>query len=167
MRTAGIAAGLLGAVVVQTLLPGLVIGGTAALDLVLVAVVYVALTSGPVAGLLAGTVAGLAQDALSSGVLGIGGLAKTVVGFAAGVLGTQFIISAPLPRFLVFVLATVLHALLYVGLYVALDLRAFPSPYAATVTQAAGNGFVGVVALQLSEWLPGVAERRRVRRPKR
>lgn len=167
MRGLGIAAGLLAAVVLQTLLPGLMVGGAAALDLGLVAVVLIALTSGPVAGLVAGTVAGLAQDALSSGVLGIGGLAKTVVGFAAGVMGTQFIISAPLPRFFVFVLATVLHAVLYVGLYVALDLRAFPSPYAAVATQAVGNGFVGVVALQLSEWLPGLAERRRARRPRR
>ncbi|MFP5380075.1 MAG: rod shape-determining protein MreD [Vicinamibacteria bacterium] len=167
MRGLRIAVALLAAVVLQTLLPGLMVGDTAALDLVLVAVVYIALTSGPVAGLLAGTVAGLAQDALSSGILGIGGLAKTVVGFAAGVLGTQFIISAPLPRFLVFVVATILHAVLYVGLYVALDLRAFPSPWTAAVTQAVGNGFVGVVALQLSEWLPGLADRRRARRPRR
>ena len=49
----------------------------------LVAVVYVALTSGPVSGMLAGSVAGLIQDALSSGVIGIGGLAKSIVGFVA------------------------------------------------------------------------------------
>ena len=47
-------------------------------------VVYVALTSGPVTGMLAGSVAGLIQDALSSGVIGIGGLAKTIVGFLVG-----------------------------------------------------------------------------------
>ena len=34
------------------------------------------------------------QDALSSGVIGIGGLAKTVVGFLAGVIGQQFIVTA-------------------------------------------------------------------------
>ena len=47
----------------------------------LIVVVYVGIKSGPVTGLLAGTVAGLIQDALSSGILGIGGLAKTLVGF--------------------------------------------------------------------------------------
>ena len=51
------------------------------MDLVLVVVVYVALTTGPVSGMLAGSVAGLIQDALSSGVIGIGGLAKSIVGF--------------------------------------------------------------------------------------
>ena len=59
----------------------------------LIVVVYIALKSGPSTGLLAGTVAGLIQDALSSGVLGIGGLAKTIVGFLSGVLGTQFIVT--------------------------------------------------------------------------
>ena len=44
--------------------------GTVAVDLVLVVVVYVALTSGPMTGMLCGTAAGLAQDALSTGVIG-------------------------------------------------------------------------------------------------
>ena len=79
---------------------------TAALDFVLIVVVYLSLTSGPVTGVVAGSVAGLIQDALSSGVLGIGALAKTLVGFAAGRLGTQFIVTAPLPRFVVFIGAT-------------------------------------------------------------
>jgi rod shape-determining protein MreD len=159
--------GLALALAVQTTLGTLILRGTAALDLVLIAVVYVALTSGPITGLLAGTVAGLAQDALSSGVLGIGGLAKTLVGYGAGVLGTQFIITAPLPRFVVFVLATIAHAAVFIGLYVVLDLRVFPDPYAAVLGQALGNGFVGVVLAQLIELLPGVAARRRATRPLR
>jgi rod shape-determining protein MreD len=135
--------------------------GTVALDLVLVVVVYVALTSGPVAGLLTGTFAGLVQDALATGVIGIGGLAKTVVGFAAGIIGTQFIVAQPLPRFFVFFAATILHALIFIGLYVLLDLRHFGSPYAAVAGQAAGNAAVGVIAFQLAELLPGAVERRR------
>jgi len=135
--------------------------GTVALDLVLVVVVYVALISGPVAGLLTGTFAGLVQDALATGVIGIGGLAKTVVGFAAGVIGTQFIVAQPLPRFFVFFAATLLHAVIFIGLYVLLDLRHFGAPYAAVAGQAAGNAAVGVVAFQLAELLPGAVERRR------
>ena len=81
------------ALALQTTLARLLVRGTARCDLVLVVVVYVALTMGPATGMLAGTVAGLAQDALSSGVIGIGGLAKTVVGFLAGVVGTQFIVA--------------------------------------------------------------------------
>jgi rod shape-determining protein MreD len=152
------------ALALQTTLASLVIRGTAALDLVLIAVVYLALISGPVTGLLLGSAAGLVQDALSSGIIGIGGLAKTVVGFVAGVLGTQFIVTAPLSRFVVFVLATVLHAGVFMGLYTLLGLRQFDDPWVAVVTQAVGNGFLGVVGAQLIELLPGLRDRRKAKR---
>jgi rod shape-determining protein MreD len=116
---------------------------------------------------LVGTLAGLIQDSLSFSVLGIGGLAKTLVGFAAGLLGTQFIITAPLPRFVVFVLATILHSAVFMGLYSLLDLRQFATPYSAVLSQAIGNGFVGVVGAQVIELLPGLRERRRARRVSR
>jgi rod shape-determining protein MreD len=141
--------------------------GTATLDFVLIVVVYLALTSGPTTGLVVGGVAGLLQDSLSSGVMGVGGLAKTLVGYLAGRLGTQFIVTAPLPRFLVFIAATVVHAAVFMGLYVLLGLREFPSPYAAVAGQAVGNAFVGVVGFQVLEWLPGFRARRRWRRPAR
>jgi rod shape-determining protein MreD len=149
------------AVALQTTLAGFVVRGTVAIDLVLVVVVYVALTSGSVTGLLSGAVAGLVQDALSSGVIGIGGLAKTIVGFLAGVVGTQFIVAQSLPRFVVFFGATLVHAIVFIGLYVLLDLRQFGSPYAAVAGQAMGNAVVGVVAFELAELLPGAVERRR------
>lgn len=164
MKAVRVLLALAAALAVQTTLSGWVLRGNTALDLVLIVVVYVALTSGPTTGLLTGTVAGLAQDALSSGVLGIGGLAKTLVGYGVGVLGTQFIITAILPRFVVFVLATVAHAGIFIGLYVVLDLRVFPSPWPAVAGQAIGNGVAGVVVAQLIELLPGVAARRRAGR---
>jgi rod shape-determining protein MreD len=152
------------ALALQTTLGSLVIRGTAALDLVLIVVVYLALITGPVTGLLLGSAAGLVQDSLSSGIIGIGGLAKTVVGFVAGFLGTQFIVTAPLSRFVVFVLATVLHAGVFMGLYTLLGLRQFDAPWAAVITQAVGNGFLGVVGAQLVELLPGLRDRRKARR---
>ena len=162
--TAAAAVAILAALALQTTLAGMVIRGTAAIDLVLIVVVYIALKSGPVAGLLGGTAAGLIQDALSNPILGIGGLAKTLVGFLAGVLATQFILTGPLPRFVLLVLATALHAGIFMGLYVLLDLRQFPDPLPAAVGQALGNGFVGVVLFQLIEWLPGFVDRRRAGR---
>ena len=161
MKAAGVFLAVALAVALQTTLARFVIRGLVAVDLVLVAVVYVALTSGPVTGLLSGTFAGLVQDALTTGVVGIGGLAKTVVGFLAGIIGTQFIVTQPLPRFVVFFGATVLHAIIYIGLYVLLDLRHFGTPVAAVAGQATGNAVVGVVAFQLVELLPGAVERRR------
>ena len=165
MKTAAALAAILVALALQTTLAGLVIRGTAAIDLVLIVVVYIALKSGPVTGLLAGSVAGLIQDSLSSGIVGIGGLAKTLVGFLAGVLGTQFILTGPLPRFVLLLLTTALHAAIFMGLYVLLDLRQFPAPVPAVVGQALGNGFVGVVGFQVIEWLPGFITRRRAGRP--
>ena len=164
MRAAVVVLAVALALVLQTTLTRFVVRGTVAVDLVLVVVVYVALTSGPVTGLLSGTFAGLIQDALSSGVIGIGGLAKTIVGFLAGIVGTQFIVAQPLPRFVVFFCATLLHTLVFVGLYVLLDLRRFETPYAAALGQAFGNAVVGVVAFQLVEFLPGAVERRRLGR---
>jgi rod shape-determining protein MreD len=129
----------------------------------------VALTSGPTAGLLAGTLGGLAQDALvSGGITGIGGLAKTLVGFLTGVVATQFIVAQSVPRFVVFFLATVVHQAVFIGLYVLLDLRQFGKPYAAIVEQALANAVIGVVVFQAIELLPGAVERRRAmrRRPR-
>jgi rod shape-determining protein MreD len=163
----GVLAAIALALALQTTLARFLVGGTAAVDLVLVAVIYVALTSGAASGMLAGSVAGLIQDALSSGVIGIGGLAKSIVGFLVGAIGQQFIVTAAFPRLFVFLAATAVHALLFMGLYVVLGLRSFPSPWAAVATQAFGNMVVGMIAFTTIESLPGVVERRRLsRRPK-
>jgi rod shape-determining protein MreD len=164
VRGAAVVLAIALALALQTTLARFVVGGTAAIDLVLVVVIYVALTTGPTTGMLAGSAAGLIQDSLSTGVIGIGGLAKCVVGFLAGVIGQQFIVTAALPRFVMFVAATVVHSALSMGLYMVLDLRTFESPVAAVVSQAVGNAVAGMIAFTIIEALPGVVERRRVRR---
>jgi rod shape-determining protein MreD len=161
VKAAGVILAVAAALALQTTLARFVFRGTVAVDLVLVVVVFVALASGPVTGLVTGTFAGLIQDAMSSGIIGIGGLAKTVVGFLAGIVGTQFIVAQPLPRFVVFFGATVVHALTFMGLYTLLDLRHFGAPYAAVAGQGLGNAIVGVVAFQIVELLPGAVERHR------
>jgi len=161
VKAAGVLVAIALALALQTTLGRVLVAGTAAVDLVLVAVVYVALTSGPGAGMLAGSLAGLIQDSLSSGVVGIGGLAKCVVGFLAGGIGQQFIVTAALPRLVMFVGATAVHAAIFMGLYVLLGLRTFSSPWSAVVGQAIGNSIVGMVAFTIVESLPGAIERRR------
>jgi rod shape-determining protein MreD len=163
VRAIGVITAIALALALQTTLARFVVGGTAALDLVLVVVTYVALTSGPVTGMLAGSLAGIIQDALSSGLVGIGGLAKSIVGFLAGAIGQQFIVTAALPRLVMFLGATALHAAVFMGLYVLLGLRTFPSPWTAIVSQALGNAAVGLIAFAIMESLPGVVERRRMR----
>ena len=166
MRVVGLAIATVVALVAQTTLARFV-SGTIVVDLVLVVVVYAALLAGPVTGLLTGTFAGLLQDALSIGVIGIGGLAKTIVGFLAGVIGTQFIVSQAPSRFVVFFAATVLHAVVFMGLYQLLGLRDFGAPYGKVLEQAFANAVVGTVAFQAAELLPGAVERRRMNRIRR
>ncbi len=87
-----------------------------------------------------------------------------VVGFAVGAIGQQFIITAALPRFVTFIGATAAYQALFMGLYVVLGLRSFPSPWKAIATQALGNAVVGMIAFTIIEALPGVMERRRIGR---
>jgi rod shape-determining protein MreD len=163
MKAAGVVLALVGALALQTTLAGLTIGGGTGVNLVLVAVVYIALVYGPVPGLLAGSAGGIVQDLLAGGIVGIGGLTKTVVGFAVGVLGAQFIVAQPLPRFVMFVGATVVHELCFQALYALVEARAVALRWAPILTQAAVNGVVGIIAFQIVEMVPGLMQRRRDR----
>jgi len=67
----------------------------------------------------------------------------------------------------VFFGATLLHAALFMGLYVVLDVREFGTrPYVAVLWQAGANAVAGVVAFQIVEFLPGAVERRRAAKPR-
>jgi rod shape-determining protein MreD len=153
---------LTGALALQTTLAGSM-GGGIAVNLVLVAVVYAALSFGPVMGLFAGSAGGLAQDALAGGVLGIGGFSMTLVGFMVGVLGAQFIVSQPLPRLVMFVGATIVHELCFQALYALAGIRGFRFDYVSVLTQAFVNGLIGILAFQVVEAGPGLLQRRRAR----
>jgi rod shape-determining protein MreD len=166
VRAAGIILATVVALTLQTTLERFLIRGTVAVDLILVVVVYAALSFGPVTGLLTGTFSGLVGDYInmSTGVVGIGSLATTIVGFLAGIIGTQFIVAQPLPRFVVFFMATLIHAAIFYGLYAMLGLWKLETPWTAVFGQSLGNALVGVVAFQVAELLPGVADRRRLTR---
>jgi rod shape-determining protein MreD len=155
---------LAAALVIQTTLARFLVRGSIGVDLVLVAVVYLSLRTGPVAGILSGTVAGLAQDALTTGIVGIGGLGKSVVGYLAGILGRAFIVAQPLPRFLVFFTATVVEMTIITVFHLVLEPGPQAVPVGAVVAQAFGNSLVGVVLFQVAESVPRALERRRAGR---
>jgi rod shape-determining protein MreD len=164
VKTVAVVLGLAVALVLQTTISGLLIGHTIAVNLVLVAVVYLALAFGPVTGLLAGMAGGLAQDALAGGIVGIGGLTKTLVGFLVGVLGAQFIVSQFLPRMVMFVAATFVHEMMFEALHALIEGRAFAPRYSAWLLQAAVNGAIGMLAFWVVESGPKMLDRRRARR---
>lgn len=149
------------ALVLQTTLARFLVRGSSGVDLVLVAVVYLGLTAGPTAGVIAGTIAGLAQDSLGSGLIGVGGLAKTVVGFLAGIIGATFIVSQTIPRFVVFFGATLAQVGITLGLYFLLDPQPPIVGRYAILAQALINALLGIILFQVSEAIPGMLDRRR------
>lgn len=164
MKAAGVLLALIAALAIQTSLSGMTMTGASMVNLVVVTVVYTALVFGPVTGMMAGMAGGLAQDTLAGGIVGIGSLSKTVVGFLAGLLGAQFIVAQPLPRFVMFVSASVLHEICYQGLSALVEVRPLRLAYGAVLAQAAINGIVGLSAFFVVERLPGMLQRRRARR---
>jgi rod shape-determining protein MreD len=164
MRTAAVLTALVVALMLQTTLAGMSMAGGTRVNLVLVAVVYVALSYGAVTGLLAGTVGGLAQDAIAGGIVGIGSLSKTIVGFLVGVLGAQFIVSTPVPRFLMFVGASFVHEVCFQAVSALVESRGFRMQYSAVAVQAFVNGAIGIVVFLLVERGPEMFQRGSFRR---
>jgi rod shape-determining protein MreD len=163
MRVIGAIVALAAALALQTTLAGLTVGGATYVNLALVAVIYLALAFGPVAGLFAGTAGGLVQDALAGGVIGVGGFSKTLVGFVVGVLGAQFIVSQSLPRLVMFVSGTLIHEICYQAMYALVEGRTFRVLWSVVLVQAAVNSLVGILAFAVIENGPGLLQRRRAR----
>jgi len=164
VKTAIVVLGLIGALALQTTLSGMLTGGAIAVNLVLVAVVYLALSYGAVTGTLTGMVGGLAQDALAGGIVGLGGMTKTVIGFVVGVLASQFNLSTTLPRLVMFVAATVLHQVVFEGLHAMLGGRAVTLNWSAVLIQALANALIGIMAFLIVERGPETVQRRRMGR---
>lgn len=155
---------VLGSVLLQVALSRYAVGGRFSFDLVLVGVVYVALQTGAVAGMIAGTIGGLALDILSgSPVVGFGGLLKTVVGCAAGALGTQFVVAKASARALIVAGATLVHGLMAAGLQAVIDQTWPRMAWAAMLEQIAINTVVGWAAFLMTESFVGAMARSRSR----
>ena len=136
----------------------------AGIDLVLVVVIWTALQFGPAAGLLTGAAAGISQDVLSAGIIGVGGFSKTLVGFGAGVLGSQFIVANALPRFVVLAVGAVVNEIVFLGLYAAIERRGFDMPWRQAGTRALTTAVVGIALMIASNAIPAFLMRRRLRR---
>jgi len=140
------------------------IGGRFAFDFVLVAVVFAAMESGAVAGMLAGTIGGLLLDVVSGGVRGESGLVDTLVGYVAGEFGTRFVVAKPQARALIVAAATIAHALMMSGLKAVIGQTWPVLAWTAMLESVVINAFVGWVAFYLTESLPGAMARGRSRR---
>ena len=139
MKVVGTAAVVAVAVALQLGLARLTVGSRWSFDLMVVAVVYVALRWGPSYGVIGGTLGGLLQDALAGGTVGVGGLAKTVVGFGAGVIGSQFIVARPFPRMVLVAGATIVGRLIVIILRSMIELQRPTVSWVALLSETALN----------------------------
>jgi len=152
------------ALVLQMTLPLTAVGAVAPVDLVLVVVVAVAVANGPIAGLWVGTVGGLLQDGLSGTVVGVGGFAKTLIGYLAGQCASRLLIARPWQQLLVFFFASLVHAVCLIRVHSLLSDEGMMIPYTAVLVQAAVNAGIGVVLVISLQVGPAVLERLRLRR---
>ena len=147
----------------QTTLARFFVGDDVGVDLVLIVVVFAALSGGPVVGLWTGTAGGLVQDVLSGGIVGVSGLSKSVIGFCVGAVGSRFILARIRQRLVVLAAATAAHAFCFAGVYALLE----PSPVvtlADVLTQVGSNTVVGAMVVTAVEHVPSLWERGRRRR---
>ncbi len=164
MKLTAILATVAVAVVLQVALAHFTVGGHWLFDIVLVGVVYAALSWGPVAGMLTGTAGGLIQDALSNDVVGVGGLAKTLVGFVTGLVGVQFVVARPIARVALLAAASIIHRILLIGFHALIDQHWPLLPGGAILGETLANSVFGLIAFQASESLPGAVARGRQNR---
>ena len=163
MTVVQIAGAVGAALAVQTTVPRFV-DAAANVDLPLIAVVFAGLTGGPLVGLWTGTAGGLAQDLLSGGVLGINGLAKTLVGAWAGWLSIQFVTFQIWRRAIIVGAATVANAACVVGVYALVTAPGPPAQLRNVAMQGSANATVGIVAAVIAGWAPTLLPQLRARR---
>jgi rod shape-determining protein MreD len=159
MRAFGVVGVMAASVALQMAFARFTVGGNWSLDLVLVAVAFVALKWGPGAGVVGGTIGGLTQDALAGGVIGVGGLAKTIVGFGVGVIGSQFIVARPAPRMVIVAGASIVHRLLVQAILSAINLGWIGVSWPAMLTETGLNALTALVLFQAVETVPALMRR--------
>jgi rod shape-determining protein MreD len=164
VKLTSVLATVLIAVVLQVTLARYTAGGAWAFDLVVVGVVFTALHWGPVSGILSGTLGGLTQDMLAGDIVGVGGLAKTLVGFLCGVVGTNFVLVRPSVRAVIVAAATVIHRLIVMGLHGLIDQQWPGVPWGAFAGEVAINSVVALIAFNATGALPGMMARQRMNR---
>ena len=164
MKVPALIATVLMAVALQAAISRYTVADRWVIDLVLVGVVYCSLQWGPVAGMMGGTLGGLLQDLLAGTIVGVSALAKTIVGFGAGVIGTQFVLARPRARMLIVAAASIVHRVLMVGLVGLIDQHWPGLSWTAILSETALNAVVGLLAFHATEAVPAALERGRMSR---
>jgi rod shape-determining protein MreD len=164
MKLSAVVLVVIAAAALQVTLARFTAGGRIVFDFVLVGVVFSALQWGPVAGILTGTLGGLLQDVLAGTIVGVGGLAKTLAGCAAGIVGTQFVLVSPYARMLIVAGATLLNRAIVLGLEGLIEQRWPGIVWTAMLAEVGINTLAGLLAFQAVNNLPALMNRQRAGR---
>jgi rod shape-determining protein MreD len=140
------------------------VGGSVVFDFVFVGVMFAGLQWGPVAGMLAGTMGGLLQDLLAGEIVGSGAFAKTVVGFAGGAIGIQFVLSRAVARMAMVMGASLVHRAMLLAMYGLIEQEWPAISWGAMLAEVLINGLAALVVFQATAALPGVISRQRASR---
>jgi rod shape-determining protein MreD len=130
-------------------------------DVMLVPVIWYAISGSQRSGMLVGCVAGLLEDAwFQTGAFGIGGFKKTIVGWALGGLGSRFDLNRQPGRFVFGAAGSLGDSLLDLGLRRLLDQTAVrPGPLELAIKPLL-TGLLVVMAFGITRWVSGRRERR-------
>jgi rod shape-determining protein MreD len=135
----------LAAILLQVLLPKL-LPWLAILDLPLIVVLFFAVSRrSPIGGTVTGACIGLLQDILTNQPIGVNGMAKSVIGYAAASLGSQIDVENIATRALLnFAFSLIQSVLLYLIERRLLGIRGFHLLWLHELVRAVANMVVGV-----------------------
>lgn len=135
----------LGAILLQVLLPRL-FAGFAILDLPLIVTLFFAVSRrSPIAGTTTGATIGLLQDVLTGQPIGVNGMAKSVIGYAAASLGSRIDVENSVTRaLLTFAFSLLQSVLLYLIERRLLGMRTFHLLWLHELLSATVNTVVAV-----------------------
>lgn len=156
MRGTRIGLAVLISVVAQTTYKVFIDSSVLEIDIPLVVVVSAALSGGSVIGMWTGTVAGLLQDVMSGGIIGVSGLAKSIVGLSVGAIGAQFLVTSNWERSLIVATATVLHFFCFLGVYAVIPSAGPQLLFSTVLVQAVSNGVMALTIFFIIEHAPSL-----------
>jgi rod shape-determining protein MreD len=115
-------------------------------DLPLLVTIYFAVARrNQVTGMLAGCIIGLIQDSLTHRPLGLYGISKTVVGYAASSLGLRIDVENPGSRLLMGFAFYIVHQLIYFAIARGLAIQSLTWRWGHEVISAVANALLAVV----------------------
>ena len=147
MRFLYVALAILVAFIVQTVFGRYFPFLNSYIDLFTVVVAIFGLLRGRATGLVTGTFAGLMQDTFSGGLLGFNGIAKTTVGYVAGIAGRHLIVRSWTSRFLFFASMSLIDMLILAGVGHLAELPRVVGEGLTPLYMCIGNAITGILLL--------------------